>query len=435
MRQLILLFLFSLAATAEAGRYPLWTTIPDGTDMELGRATSVWVNYQGPAELDALVIAPWEEATAVSRGYSRRDGDVQRLRLRITPRQTGRLTLPSLRLGQAVLAPLTITVQPPRIAGTRVDPHWQVSPLTGWQQEQRVATLTVNLPADTALRPEVVAPRATGVAVTALAPTSTTLPDGGIRQTFRWLLLPRHDGEHLLAPPEVRLIRDGVPAWRFHLPRAVLSARRLPGYVTPIIPVGRLSGGLAGSPVIATGPTREQLQAALQQAGLDGDVDTRQGPDGSRSEIRIFGGWDATPAGLVYFDTQVGRLHNLRPTAPPPSPWWWLAAAAGVAVAAAWLGRGRLFMRWRWHRYWQQLRKMAQQHTEPDTLRAAICTLPMPHTGLAPHTLHRWIVDLGAPCAALAAAARDLEATCFGAARWDADRQHKLRSALSRPLE
>lgn len=434
VRRLLLLTLLGLllaGRTSHASQYRLWTGTPDGTDLELGRATTIWLNYQGPADLDGLVVTPWERDVAIRRGYARRDGDVQRLRLRVTPRRAGALVLPPLRLGSAVSAPLNVVVQVPRVAGVALAPEWQIGPGDGWQHQERTASLTVTLPAGAELRPVVTPPRGDGLAVVTLPPTQQGTADGRTRYTYHWLLRPRLAGEQSLDPAGLQLMHDGVPRWAFEFPLSRLSARPLPGYITPTVPVGRLVGGVDGGPVQATGPTSPQLHAALQQAGLQADIATVATPTGTRSEIRVRQGWDNAAAGIVYFDTDTGRLRNLHPAQPPMSlgPWLLLALSA-MAAATLWLLRHPLVNHLRWRRYWTQLRTYARTQQSPQALRAAICGLPVPDTGVPPRTLAEWHGTVARRRPAVAAVAAHLEAACFGALTWNDDRQKALQAAL-----
>lgn len=425
----LMLSLLSAGEAISASPYRLWTSAPDGTDLELGRATGIWLNYRGPADLDKLVVTPWEHEVAIRRGYTRRDGDVQRLRLRLTPRRAGTLTLPPLQLGGAVSEPLLISVQLPHIAGVALEPNWRVSPTEGWQYQERIAQLSITVPPGVTLRPVVTPPVGEGIAVATLPPTHQGTGDGGTRYAYHWLLRPRLSGEQPLTPAGLKLMQDGVPRWDFHFPHLPLSARPIPSYVTPTVPVGRLSGGMDGTPVLATGPSGSQLQAALQQAHLDADIATDATPTGTQSEIRIRGGWGDGDAGIVYFDTDTGRLRNLEPTSPPLALLPVVALTFMLVGIGLWWARHSLLDRWHWWRYWAHLRTCART---PRTLKAAICTLPLPDTGAPPRSLAAWREAIASRRPALAAIAQDLEAACFGVRAWDVHQQQALRGALGK---
>lgn len=387
-----------LSTTGVAGDYRLWLVTPESpagalVPAELGRAVSVWLHYQGPADLDRIDTAPWQDHVAIARGYAAASEGVQRLRLRITPRRLGELTLPPLRLGSAQSDVLMLSVDPALEDDQALVPRWTVSDQQPWQREELQVAIDLDLDQpDAHLAVDDFAPP--GFAVRPLPPTRQALPDGRTRYRHAWLLRPRKAGELPLALPRLSYLRDSVPRRRFEFPASVLQVRALPPYVTPTVPVGQVAMDPAVPDRLhAQGIAADALAAVLARAGLPASVVDRTAPDhGTRSEARI--DWQAaTPdaAGLVYFDPGIGRLRSLSPAAPPPVPWGWLGSALVVAVLLVYRKRRELAARWRAWRYRARLRQALARADDPETQLQTLLAQPLPGHGWPPRTPRAWL--------------------------------------------
>lgn len=427
-----------MATCASASDYKLWVTFSGDHDTpaaQLGAPLTLWLHYQGPADLDRIDTTPWNADFHVARGYAQRIDLDQRLRLRITPRRLGKLALPPLRLGGAQSQRHTVQVTPADEAGDILKPAWKVSHPHAWQGEEIRATLTVT--AGKTARLTLDGPHWPGANVVALPAQQMERADGRTDYRFDWLLRPREAGTQTVVAPVLRYVVDGVPRRRFHFPDLSVPVQPLPTYVTPTLPVGDLLGGAHGQPIIALGVPAARLLAALQRAGLRGEVAQTETRDlGTRSEARISAGWDdLRAAGLVYFDPQLGRLRALHPT-PPGFPWPFALLVGVLLIAAGWAiwRRRRLVQGWALWRYRRRLACRLCRTGTAHLAATALLATPVPGTGRTPLTVSQWLCDyIGQRprCAArLTPVIRALDQARFGNGDWDAVQREALREAL-----
>lgn len=380
-----------LGPIAQASAQQLRVELPDppGAHAELGRPLLVRLEYRGPAELDDISLQAWHLGFALDRGYARRDGAMQRLRIRLTPRRTGTLTLAPLRLGDAASASHTIEVTAASEDGHRLEPDWRVNPARAWQRQELRAVLTIGL-ADAAGRLAVGEFAPAGFQVTPLPAASITLDDGRQVHRFAWLLRPLRAGEQLLEAPVLRYIRDGVPRRRFHFPLTRLQVDALPPYLPPTVPVAQLAPA-PDAPGVVTGRgiAGPQLVAVLQRAGLPATAVTQRSAEhGTRSEARIDrAAADPAGVGVLYFDPRAGRLHTWQgqPPARTWAGWWWLALPAVLLVWGAWRHATLRRALRLWH-----YRRLLRQRLRTLPCRAALLAGPLPGQARAPRTLDEW---------------------------------------------
>jgi hypothetical protein len=432
VRRLLALALLCLGALAQAAQIGLeLPTAERPYRAELGRAFTLQLHYRGEADLERIALDPWQQDFAVDRGYVRREGYRQQLRLRLTPRRTGLLSLPPLQLGPASSDGLTVHSGPALEADESLEPAWQLSPQRAWQGQEIRASLTLDsrLPG---LRLTTAEANWPGFSIRALPADRISLDDGRVRHRFSWLLRARQDGSHRLAAPELRYLRDGLPVRRFRFPLAELRIDAAPDYLPPTVPLGRLAAETDAEGIqwlLGHGVPAEQLRAALDRGRLPQlGIATQYTDAGTLSRARI--DWSATAtdtARLVFFDPATGRLNQLTLTAPPPSRILWLLAPALILLALlGWQGR-RL---WAYQARWAARRRLLQRlagTTDADALKAVLLDRDQ--------TLRQWQAawqaDYHVP-ASLAAVLLRLEACCYGGEHSDADMARTLRDALRR---
>jgi len=427
-----------------ADDYRLWLVLPgtpagERTEAELGRPLTIQLWYQGPADLDRIDTAPWQTDFAVDQGYAVREVDAQRLRLRLTPRRSGRLSLPPLRLGGAQSDTLPVTVGAALEAGEALQPHWSVSSPQPWQRQELLVELWLDM-ATSEARLELGSFQPAGVAVQALPVTATIQADSRSRYRYRWLLRPRQAGQTVLTAPVLNYVRDGVPLRRFHFPDTALAVQPLPAYVPPTVPVGRIypvDTPTAG--LFADGIDADDLATALQRAGLPATTARLPlGEPGTHSQARI--DWtraNPDPAGVVFFDPQAGRLQTLHPS--PPARAWHPAAWAllvALLLVAVWRRRslaGHLDL-WRYRR---GLRSRLRRAQDADRLATALLTQPLPGTDTPLRTLHAWATGYRRLYQLTASQARDLatllerlDQARYGDGEWPPEGAAQLRALL-----
>lgn len=424
-----------------AGDYRLWVE-PSGGDggdtpvAQLGAPLTLWLHYLGPADLDNLDTTPWQADFEIARGYAQRDDDVQRLRLRLTPRRTGQLTLPPLRLGGALSQPVPIRADPAQVSGERLQPQWSVTPDQVWQGQELRAELTLTMTPGRA-RLSSTSPHAPGFAILALPPRQQPLADGRMRHRLTWLLRPRQAGVQRIEAPMLRYVVDGVPQRRFHFPDTVLPVRPLPEYVTPRVPVGLLRPGDEDNTVQAIGVTAAQLTAALANAGLAADVTDRLDADsGTLSQARITGNRGAeSTARVIYFDPGTGRLQTLPLRQGHGNAVEALLVASLLCIVALLIWqRRRLRGVWRYRRYRRQLQYRLDGARHPRAVAAALLGLPVPGQRRPSVSLLGWLDAYAAADPArwqsLQPLVGRLSAACYARQAWSDQDTRQLRDAI-----
>lgn len=400
---------------------------------ELGRAFTVQLHYRGEADLEPIRLDPWQADFAIDRGYVRRTDNDQHLRVRLTPRRTGRLSLASLQLGPASSEVLTVQIGPAVENGETLEPQWRLAKNRAWQGEELLASLHLDSH-DQALRLETAELRWHGMSHRALPLERQPLPDGRTRYQLRWLLRPLAAGNRPVAAPELRYLRDGVPRRRFRFPVERLQVRPLPDYLPPNLAIGRLATEMDPQGrhwLVGHGIPAVQLQATLDRAGLSHrGLAEKQTAEGTRSRALLdWAGFRGNRARLVFFDPAVGRVSQLDLAAPATPRWPWLLAPPALLLAWLFWQRRRLG---RWLRRVLQRRRLLAglaTTTEPLALKQALISKGQ--------TLGQWQSawqeDFRAP-AGLAAVVQDLSACCYGQ-RCYGETAERLRQAIaqSRP--
>jgi hypothetical protein len=383
------LALMLLGSGALAAEPRLWLAFADATDptAELGRPISLELLYEGPADLDQISLEPWQADFALDRGYARRDQDLQRLRVRLTPRRSGMLELPPLQLGSASTATQAISVSAAQEDAGALQPHWQISRARAWQREELRSVLSIELrDVGGHLAVEDFAPP--GFRVTALPRDVEPLADGRQRHRFAWLLRPLDAGTLSVDAPLLRYIRDGVPRRRFHFPLTTLQVDPLPGYVPPTVAVGRIAA-IDRNRVSAEGIGAKALAETLQRAGLPAATsERRDGWQGTQAEARIR--WDRaepSPGGALYFEPRQGRLRAFHAEPPPPAwlHWSWLVIPALLLAWAAWRRAALIHALRLWH-----YRHALLQRLGDGGGRRALLAEPLPGDTSRPRTLAEW---------------------------------------------
>lgn len=218
-----------------------------------GPAQPAPADGQGPA----LDLGAWAHDVAVLAVETRSSGtgQVQHL-LTLSPRRSGKLSLPALHLGHRHSAPLTLHIAAPTLHGQPLDVHLTLPHGVVWQGQQALVTVRIDSPARYARLDSPGATARAGIRLFTLPATRHARRNGGSRLETGWALFPeaatpphttrnvppQDDGttRRTVALPPVRYLIDGVPRFTFYLPRLHLRIRPLPEYVPPGTPVGRL---------------------------------------------------------------------------------------------------------------------------------------------------------------------------------------------------
>lgn len=166
----------------------------------------------------------------------------QRLKLKMYPRQTGKLLIPAFTLEEVSSNQLELTILEARNSGHSIQLDSTTSSTQVWQREKILISLTLYT-ADEFATVKLAQQAVAGVEITAL-PVSRVWNEnknGGL-STIKtgWSLLPLRPGNSEIELPAVEYHLNGVVRRVFHLPNLKLNIRPLPSYLPPTIPVGKI---------------------------------------------------------------------------------------------------------------------------------------------------------------------------------------------------
>jgi hypothetical protein len=391
IRPLVWILLFLPGLSGAAGLHLLLTK----TRVEYGKALRAELFLVGadsddqagrqPIDLEQIDLAPVRERFGI---VTRDDPDwvedrrwpgeeVQRLRMRLYPLTTGKLTIPSLNLGGLQTKAQVIEVRPAAIDGHQITFHRHLSTTEPWQRQQVILWTEVSTPeafvrltVDEDWQPP-------GFDLVPLPLTKHPSPTGqGNILGIGWLLFPLLPGEHHLDPPAIGYRVSGHIERRFYPGITTLQVKALPPYVPPTMPVGRptLVSRVEPSGPLPTGslaywnlslssdalpprrlpPIRGQIRGQGQSSDeltfLAEKVERTTTPDqqGIHGSLRLQypfkplrnGRLQLPELQLDWFDPETGRLQRLHHQA--PRPWvyhqqgLWLLAA-GLLLVVGWL--------------------------------------------------------------------------------------------------
>lgn len=227
---------------------PSFRLAVQSTDLEYGKPIRVEVTARDlPADLATLDLTPLDSEFVIETpndvvryGRSR----LQTWRIRLYPRQPGRLQIPSLAFHGRKTRPLTVEVKP---AVDQADKSpMKVSPQLGdtnvWLNQPVHVTVQVDSDSRYAWL-ESPAAHQDDVEIVAEPPVRhTEMHDGQARTQHRigWVLYPQTTGTISVQLPRIEYYREGVATHRFYPPRLVLHVRALPAFVPPTMPIGRM---------------------------------------------------------------------------------------------------------------------------------------------------------------------------------------------------
>ena len=278
--------------------------------------------------------------------------EVQRLRLRLYPRQLGKLTIPSLKLGKLHSKPQPIEVIKGMVKGEAIDFNFTLSNQNPWQRQQVILWVEVTTPQPFANLSISTNWKPRGIEVIPL-PLVKRPPDNGKSSVLGigWILFPLVPGEHRLDLPQIAYQLSGATKRRYYLPHPLIKVKALPPYVPPTMPVGKInltgriqpSGNLPQSSLAYWNlelqsdnlmprwlpPIRDQIQSNQAIRFLPEDIDRTVKPDkqGVHGKVKLQMPFKPLESGRLalpelridYFDPQDGLLKRLRHK--PDRPW------------------------------------------------------------------------------------------------------------------
>jgi hypothetical protein len=198
---------------------------------------------------------------------------VQRLLLKLYPRHTGTLTLPTLSGGGARSQSHSITVtagiNQSRGGDSPIEQHISVSSTQPWQRQQVRIEMEI-ITSDRFATLQAATPEITGFEVFALPAGSETLQRDGKelnRLHIGWSLFPLSSGPYTLDLPPIEYRKSGRSTRIYYLPRQTIEVKALPPYIPPTMPVGRIE--LASS--LEAGPWLEPQTLGFWHLTLTGN--------------------------------------------------------------------------------------------------------------------------------------------------------------------
>ena len=166
----------------------------------------------------------------------------QTLSLKLYPRQTGELVIPSFSIGKVSSTIKIIVIQDASTDGTKITLAWKLSSSEVWQREQIIISLTLTTPEQFATI-KLLEEDVDGFDLVPLATKRkwTENEQGGKSTiTTGWSLLPLKAGSIDLKLPAIEYHLSGVTRRVFYLPAMKTTIRPLPSYLPPTIPVGKI---------------------------------------------------------------------------------------------------------------------------------------------------------------------------------------------------
>lgn len=166
----------------------------------------------------------------------------QILRLKIYPRQTGKLLIPAFTLGKISSNEAILTIMDASNKGTKILLDSNLSSTKVWQREQILVSLTLSTAEEFATIKLGDLP-VDGIEITALPIKRVwTENENSGRSTITagWSLLPLQPGISEIELPPIEYHLNGVVRRVFYLPKIKLKIRPLPSYLPPTVPVGKV---------------------------------------------------------------------------------------------------------------------------------------------------------------------------------------------------
>ncbi|MFW2440338.1 MAG: hypothetical protein ACN4GR_13310 [Arenicellales bacterium] len=185
----------------------------------------------------------------------------QILRLKMYPRQTGKLLIPVFTLEKISSGEKELTIIDASSKGTNILLDSKLSSTEVWQREQLLVSLTLSTAEEFAtIKPGDMPIDGIEITVLPVKRVWTENENGGTSTiTAGWSLLPLRSGISEIELPPIEYHLNGVVRRVFHLPKVKLKVRPLPSYLPPTIPVGKVaihssisSGGLASKRLLYT---------------------------------------------------------------------------------------------------------------------------------------------------------------------------------------
>ncbi len=214
------------------------------TDIEIGKAIPVSIIAENiNAKLSSIDIHELqnnfgmeiiESANKIDNGVN-----IQELQINLYPRQLGSTKIPSIYLEGFSTPPLTLMVKPAKIINDVVDFGTNYSTDSVWQRQQIILTTTIITPSKFA-RIEIEDFILKGVETIKIRSKKTILNNGLYKLTIGWKIFPLVSGKQTLTPPSINYWLNGKIQRKFFPKTKIITIKKLPSYIPPLMAVGTL---------------------------------------------------------------------------------------------------------------------------------------------------------------------------------------------------
>lgn len=349
-KTIIGVLLFYIATTWFAVAEPVMTVEIDKKQVEYGKAFNATIIAKNLKQsLEGLNLKQVAQIFFIEQKRYERQKEKQQLVLKLYPRLQGKLVFPGLKLASVSSGTHLIDVIPGRIKGEEIQVKLSQSTQMLWQRQQLVITLEV-VTSDQFASLKTQAPIVPGFKLIQLESGRNWIKENGVRRTHLqtgWAVYPLLYGRQLqLELPAVTYHLGGVQKRVYHLPAAQLEVIKLPPYIPPTMPVGKVSlSSQVNTDVILANDTlafwnltltsdevlpqwfpailrQVKSDEALEFFPVDSKRTLHRSDKGLNSEVvhripfkTIASGWHNLPElNFKYFDTETGRLVNVQHT-------------------------------------------------------------------------------------------------------------------------
>jgi hypothetical protein len=229
-------------SSGELGRPVYLKIIAEELKTDLSNLSLLSLNEQfvlDSKDLDTEIV---QQTDGNGKQKSRTPIRRQILSLKLYPRQTGELLIPSFSIDKINSAEKTVKIQDAITDGKIISVDWDFTSPEVWQREQIIVSLTLTTPEEYATI-RLAKQSVVGFEITPLPVNREWIEDkqgGRSRITTGWSLLPLISGNLEIDLPAIEYHLSGVIRRTFYLPKIKLAIRPLASYLPPTIPVGKV---------------------------------------------------------------------------------------------------------------------------------------------------------------------------------------------------
>jgi len=427
---LVLMFMWLWLLSMPLRAAELTVTL-DSAESEMGKYFLADIRYQGPATDAEFNLSEWSNDFFLSLQNSRmlalEQGGIEKTAsVRLYPRRSGSITLPSIAFAGAIAGASRVTVQ--RSVRNDIDATPELLPLQSYYWTDQAIFIGVDVALhDVRNRIDVDDFELEGFRVQALKPQRRQQQGRDIIQ-LQWMLLTPQKGNYQIELPAIH--QRGRGRFRYHLPALNLTIKPLPAYLPATIPVGQIdvSSELVREPKQAAmwrisiekdgylPPHVEGFQTLFDALGLAApgskETTSQNGRVSLQYQLPVPGWYFASPntIQIPYFDTRSGQLITLQHRLPVvwQVPSYVYVAGLFLLMIVIFYAGYHLNKVAELVRYWMRFRQQIQQADSAHSLRLLLTS------ELCSKTLGEWSAKT--PCARAQQIAQDLNECCFARA-------------------